>query len=140
MDLFAQVGHGHRSHPAERQAHQRAHQQYAFPAGCECTADGEHGGREQGDDQHLLAADGIGDRSGDQQSDGQCQGRERKDQAALRCVDTERLRQHGHHRLHAVQQGEGGEATSEQGQSSAREALRAFLGMADGRARRRYLC
>ncbi len=140
MDLLAQVGHGHCSHAAERQADQCAHQQNAMPAGRQRTTDGEHRGSEQGGDQHLLAADGIGDRPGDQQADGQGQRRERKDQAALRCVDAECLRQHGHHRLHAVEQGEGGEAAGEQRQGGAREARGAFLCMADGRARRRYLC
>ena len=47
MDLLAQVGHGHCSHAAERQADQCAHQQNAMPAGRQRTTDGEHRGSEQ---------------------------------------------------------------------------------------------
>ncbi|MNN04922.1 hypothetical protein D3C81_1176630 [compost metagenome] len=84
MDFLAEIGHRHRHQAAERQADQRAHQQQGVPVGHQRAEQGAQRGGAQGRDHHRLAADGVRQRAGEQQADGQGHGRHRQHQAALR--------------------------------------------------------
>jgi len=69
----------------------------------------------------------VGYRPGDQQAAGEHRGRDRKNQAALRRIDGKFVGQRRHHRLYAIQQGEGGKPAGEQRQHRAHEHRRAFF-------------
>ncbi|CAI8885758.1 hypothetical protein EMIT0P176_30170 [Pseudomonas sp. IT-P176] len=127
VDLFTEVGHRHRRQAAQGQAGQRAHQQDALPGRHQGAAQGAQRGGEQRCDHHRFSADAVGQGAGDQQADGEHAGGHRENQAALRGVDRELMGKQRHHRLHAVQQGKGGEAAAEQREHRAQEHRRTFF-------------
>ena len=127
VDFLAQVGHSNGGQPAQRQAHQCAGNQYAFPARHPRTEHSEQRRAEQRRDHHRLTPDGIRNRPRHQQTDSQHPGGHRQNQTALRGVDPVFMGQHRHHRLHAIQQGKRRKAPREQCQHRAHEHRRAFL-------------
>ncbi|MNE24378.1 hypothetical protein D3C80_1176650 [compost metagenome] len=127
VDLFAQVGHRHCRQAAQRQADQGAGGQYQLPAGHHCAGQGGQGGADQREHHHGFAPDAVRNGAGDQQAERQHGGGHRQHQAALCRVDGKLPGQQRHHRLYAVQQGEGGETAAEQGQHGFHEGGCAFF-------------
>ena len=127
VDLLAQVGHTDRRHAAQRQANQGAHNQDAVPAGHHGRQQRAAGGQQQRGDHHRLAAYGVRQRAGKQQAHRQHRrGNGERNTAAGRRY-AELVRQHRQDRLHAVEQGEGGQTGGEQRERDAHKLRGAAL-------------
>jgi hypothetical protein len=127
MNFFTQVRHRYCGQTAQRQAHQGASNQDAFPGRHHRAEQGKGRRRKQRKHHDGLAPKGIGNRSGDQQTNGQHRRGDRQDQTALCRVDPVFMGQHRHHRLHTIQQRKGRKAPREQRQHRAHKHRRAFL-------------